>query len=773
MEHRTPVMAHLDGAPITSPEPMMHSGPYLGDMNDDQMTVSSLSSRASSEEFHRYSRLYGHEPDVEEADLAGTRRRIAYRTTPAVEALDTYGDPIAVQLPVSTATPPTRGFVHRVMEGGAALVGRLVFGQSPVAPTTIKQQSMSAADNEPAEGNSDVAHDPFEENEHVNLYYTMHPDRMPLSVARNVIVTKPDEWSSGPFDSARGSSSLHRQVPGSVRLPSYIRWDHGDDSVLRAAPGFNVDDLQGGMELDLTTAIRRYVTCPNEYYGNMVDAVLAARDPVADPVVWEELQETMGNSFLVQRLVQSGALAAHGDEAVAIGRLLQQYINALVVADPELGRVAPSSFQHLRCMLQVPTSRLTAAQASLLQRSGFEFVLLTSEFSHLEPKDTLLRTWHRLQALLGRRLDFPLTLIGLGLVCLDFISLVIVGLYWYRTSSTYGYITVLCFVGGYVADLFTMLLLVRNKANHSVYEARITPFPSVNLKMFPLVPMYDFVLFQSLVRHEWDAWKNNAEQQGALHSITGSATASGGGVKNKHAAMIHDLYATSSILRVTHSVFYSVPQVVLQSYFFDWGTLGEGSSSYYGYKMILFSSIACVVLALILIMRQLTVFDSVSYLGYASFGTDSNCNIVRRRSVVPRTLTFALVYLFEVNLFFLIIGSINRQTCSTNTKVWIAMSAGVVATSLLIFLASFKTSTSVHRAAKWFIVPLMFQCAFTVFITVRSADTGALEECKLFVKAGTTTLIVGYVSWGVFSFFALVWLATSRILRLLRLRRTR
>lgn len=558
----------------------------------------------------------------------------------------------------------------------------------------------------------------------------LHPDRISTSYVRNRLHCRdPDIGELGDTFPVGCGEVLDGHEP--------FEYDH---------QAMWVDNEDMVCEMSLGEGIVQYINNPNEYYGNIVSALLSTRDPETNPVSAEDIQLTGGNQYLVMLILQSGALPLVYDSLIA--RELQLYLDRLLAVAGRNGRtLPPTCFEYLKCLVSAPSQCLTAKQARLFRRSGFEFASLLHDYPHLVGHLPYTCSGH-MWKLLGRTLDLPLALLGLLLICLDFLSLGLVVWYWYNQSSSYGYITLLCYLGGYVADMMTLLFVMRKKASSNVYEGRVTPFPSIHLKMFPAVPIYEFVLLSSIVRHEWDASRENGGRRFA---------ASGG---NKHRAMIHDLYATATIGRVGHSVCYSAPQAIVQSYFFDWGTLGAGDPSFFGYRMLLVSSIACVFLALVLFMRQIVVFDSVSSMGYASFATEGNGVIVRRSSVLPRTLTFALLYLFEINAFFLVIGFLNVHVCSTNTAVWIAMSAGVVVSCLVIYIFSVVTSSSVHRAAKWFVVPIALETACTIFMTVRRADTKE-TKCPLFVHAGQATAIVGYVMWGVFGVLGALWLLSG------------
>lgn len=707
---KTPFVASgAQGAYVLSPEVDLaaHTAPLAGE---------ELSSCASSDDYHQFARLFG--------GAEGDGMEPAEPTAPmAVEVLDEFGDLVAPQPSVS-AEQPSRW--SNLWSRGIAVVSRLMIGESVVPDSAPKQVA---------------PHDPFASEESM-MRYACNPKELPLQIVRDIVLAHSDAHRA-----AANGSHTNSGTPSFARKPLLpaFQWEEVHNGGQQ--PYGDDDDEGQDFELDLIGAMQRYVSMPCDFNGNLVLAALATRDPVNDPVVYEELCATCGNEFLIDMVLQSGALPVQVD--ARIDAMVQAYADAALVPSSN-GRLDPSRYAHLRCLLQVPSVRLSSAQTRLMRQSGFEFVVLLLEFPYLEQPETTADSWLRgAQSFAGRRLDFFFAVLGLVLVCFDFASLTLVTQYWYFQSSGYAYTTMLCYVAGYVLDIVAMLFVVRNKATSSVYEGRITAFPSVNLKVFPLVPVYDIVLFQSIVRHEWDAWKSRGETSGGRN----------------HAAMIHDLYATSTLVRLSHSLCYSVPQAIMQSYFFDWGTLGEGSLEYFGYKLVLASSVACVLFALLLFMRQLVVFDSVSYLGYASFGSEQG-RIIDRRSVVPRTISLVLILLFEVNIFFLIIGAQNVERCSTNTIVWISFASGVLASCFIIFVASVRSnkedSAASCGAQRWFLVPIVLQGAFTVFMAVRRAST-VVEECTLFRRAGTTLLIIGYASWGLFFVLGVLWFLSSKV----------
>lgn len=685
---------HVTVTPQRPLDDAFHATAVLSDRSD-----------TSSEDFHRYNTVFnGTDGQQWQAHDNSWRR--------CVEPIDDYGRRAE---PPTAPSPPVDGggWWSRVATRSIALVSKIfVSPQEELAMPTVVESGPASPRR------------PFG-NELTDADWAAladHPAKIPTSYIRHCLARE------GAVEAAHDSArSYHHEQLGAERDPyefNQAMWvDHDTTSV----------------EMTLTQGIMLYISSPNEYYGNIVAALLATRDPEANPVGAEDLKSTKGNPFLVTLILQSGALPFTYDSSIAFE--LQAYLDKLLApaSRPERDILPPTSFEYLKSLVSVPTQRITSKQATLFRRSGFEFASLLLDNPHLV--QDLPQYAEHIWSLLGRTLDIPLAIGGLLLTCLDFVCLSFVVQYWFveSPSSNYGWVTVLCYVGGYVSDMLMHLFIMRNKASSVVYEGRVTPFPSIHLKFFPLVPIYEFVLLSSILRHEWDAAR---KEQRSFSVVRGG----------KHRAMIHDLHNTATIGRIIHSICYSLPQVLVQSYFFDWRGRDDGNPHYLWYRILLGTSTSFVILALVLFTRQLVVFDSISFMGYASFATEGNDSTVKRSSVMPRTFTFALLYLFEINTFFVIIGLLN--TCNNDTVAWIGMSAGVVLSCIAIYVYSVVSSTSVHRAVKWFAVPLLLQTASTVFVSVRDDD----PDCPQFGRGGQITAITGYVMWGVFGAMLMLWI---------------
>lgn len=672
--------------------------------------VNSDRSDTSSEDFHRYISVFGPagaqhvtpdgHPQHEPHDNSWRR---------CVEPIDDYGR--RAEPPTAQPTAPAQtGWWTRVAVKSMELVSKLFIPphEEPVFSSTVAEGAHNASPRRPFG-------DELPHSEWVAL--AENPGKIPTSYIRQCFTR--DATIDMRHDSERNFHPDTERDPYTERQAMWV--DHEDM----------------GVEMTLSEGINLYNNNPNEYYGNIVSALLATRDPVTNPVGAEDLQCTRGNPFLVTLILQSGALPLAYDSLIA--KELQSYLDALLVAPNRGGReiLSPTTYEYLKILVSVPSQKITSKQATLLRRSGFEFASLLLDHPHLVAH--LPQYAEHFWNLLGRTLDFPLAIGGLLLTCLDFLCLSFVVQHWFiqAPSNGYGWISVICYVGGYVGDMAAHLFIMRKKARSVVYEGRVTPFPSVNLKLFPIVPLYEFVLLHNIIRHEWDARRHP------------KSNLRGG---NKHRAMIHDLYNTATIGRVTHSVFYSLPHVLVQSYFFDWREINaEIDSHYLWYRMLLGTSTSFVVLALVLFTRQLVVFDSISFRGYASFATEGNDIIVRRSSVMPRTFAFALLYLFEINTFFVIIIALDM--CNTDMIVWVVMSCAMVLSCVVIYISSSAAETSVHRAVKWFSVPLCIETALTIFVAVREED----PLCPLFGRAGNIYAIIGYVMWGLFGALGTLW----------------
>lgn len=695
----------------------------------------------SSEDFHRYVGVFGPAtagvtPSQPE-DSATSRRGHRRRESGCIEVLDDFGHVVAPPLPSSmlassTTTPPTSTITRRSRWDARRLSDMLNRGVEFVSrvfavPTDATTPPVDKGHHDPTFA--------VEQHDSADLYdMATHPERIPTSYIR---------------------SRLHRDnnTSNEPTLSDATFYHMGEHEPL----GYETYDAQQCYyeeeddDMSLAEAIIQCREVPGELSQNLVSALLAVHDPISNPVTAEHLELTEGNPFLVMTIIESGALPVTFDAALT--RCIQTFVDRLIVASPQhRGRLPPTSYDYLKCLVSTPHVTLSRDQVQLLRGSGFEFASLLRDRPHL-----MAQTNYPLEFLwraLGRRLDFPLAVLGILLVTFDFVSLGFCVQYWYRISANdqiYGHITLLVFGGGFVCDMLMQKFLMRKKVSSVVYEGRVAPFPSISLKVVPCLPMYELVLLNAIVRHKLDAAR--------CDKVGG----------NQHRAILHDLYAAGVMVRVSHSVFYSLPHALIQSYFFSWGDsiAITTDSQYFGFLMLVVSSIACIILGIVLFVRQISVFDSVSYMGFASFATEKDGHIVVRDSAIPRTLTFALVYLFEVNVFFVVLGVMDVADCD-KLAVWIGTSSGVVLSCIIIFLASVVNSTSVYRAAKWFVVPVAIQSASTIYMiltwvehvdaSVGGSGASSDEDCRIFAHVRSITILLGIITWATFGVVGLLWL---------------
>ena len=487
------------------------------------------------------------------------------------------------------------------------------------------------------------------------------------------------------------------------------------------------DDLM----IDLTGAVHCYRRTPNEYYGNIVAAALASRG-VENPVTGTELREAGGVPFLVKAILACGCLDLR-DPLTELE--VQRNIDACIFPEHERfnGRVNPVHYEFLRCLFAVPTAYVNGTQRALLQRSGFEFVKLLHDFPHVErfiPPPRVL-SWENLMEI-THRLDLPIMLVSLSLTLLGVASMAYVLWYWFSAEDNQGFAvwTIVTFLGGTIVDLIATAIVLHTKSDSSIYEDLTIEFPTVYAKLFPVVPMYDILL--------------------AMNGIRLSCSTSDCFI------LRHDVFAAFDVSRWINVLSVSLPQLLLQSYLFFWN--GDSSKSIFnGYRMLVGACVSLIFLSFPLYLRMVTSGNSVTSTGFACFG-DSSLKMMERGQGFPRMLTYTLLYVFEINVFFLIVAVLNVKQCSTNMIVWISIASVIVLSTGVMFIYTLLSSKSMVRAAKWAIPPIACQIAFTIFVASAPSqvDSGT-GECKVFFLLSGANVAAGYASWGTLCFILGLW----------------
>jgi hypothetical protein len=262
-------------------------------------------------------------------------------------------------------------------------------------------------------------------------------------------------------------------------------------------------------------------------------------------------------------------------------------------------------------------------------------------------------------------------------------------------------------------------IILNTKSDSSIYEDLTMEFPSVYIKCLPI---YDVVL--------------------AYNTIKLACSPSDCFI------LQHDLLAAFDTSRWSQVLCVCLPQLLLQSYFFLWNEEEDNPrTSFVGYRMFVGASSTLIFISFPLYLRMVTSGNSITSTGFACFG-DSSTKMMEKGQGFPRMLTYTLLYVFEINVFFLIVGVLFVNECSTNMIVWIIVASVVVLSTGVMFVYTLWSSKSMVRAAKWAIPPIVCQVAFTIFVASAPNSTSDEKECRVFFLLSGANVAVGYASWG-------------------------
>jgi hypothetical protein len=577
----------------------------------------------------------------------------------------------------------------------------------------------------PAEG----LHTPHEtRDDDANSWWRLPVIQNSLSAVSRLLVGQASYRPDMPLQIQHFTHIPHRaRLNHQQRMSSDGNHHHPPDAIDYNSADQDDDDLI----IDLTGALHCYRRTPNEYYGNIVAAALANRG-LDHPVTGAELREAGGVPFLVKAILACGFL----DLLDPLTELeVQRNIDACIFPDFERfsGRINPVHYEFLRCLFTVPSAYVNGTQRALLHRSGFEFVKLLHDLPHVErfiPAPRVLSWDYCMEK--TRLLDLPIMLVSLSVTLLAVASLAYIMYFWWSTKTENFFVwTVATYIGGIVTDIIATALILNTKSDSSIYEDLTVEFPSVYTKILPL---YDIVLAFNAVK------------------LTLSSA--------DCFILRHDMFSAFDTSRWSHVLCVCLPQLLLQSYFFFWSPSLE-YTSFDGYRIFVGASSSLIFLSFPLYLRMVTSGNSVTSTGFACFG-DSSTKMMERGQGFPRMLTYTLLYVFEINVFFLVVAVLNVGLCSTNMIVWIIVASVIVLSTGVMFIYTLLSSKSMVRAAKWAIPPIVCQIAFTIFVAsvpsqVASSSPGGKDDCKVFFLLSGANVAAGYASWGALCFILGIW----------------
>lgn len=515
--------------------------------------------------------------------------------------------------------------------------------------------------------------------------------------------------------------------------------------------------------VSLSASMTAYQRFPNMFYGSLVEAALATRGPDF-PVTGEELRCAVGNEFLVTAILASGSIDTQDPE---VTRFVQREIDTVICpmhhdgnaqneeeAGKACSRVNPKFAGYLRALLQLPTSRISAAQLKLLERSGFEFLQIIHDHPHIL-SDLPRSSWWKPSAYNSHgTFDLVAAVVAMLLICMDLGCIAALAINWldYPSRSKFGYWTLLMALGGYVFTFIVVVVFESSKVNSSMYQEQLWEYPSSNVRVVPMVPILEGMILVNIIRYYFAARRGN---------------------KQSYFVVTHDLYASFSQLFVLHSQCHSFPQILLQSYLMWWGNFDTGQEGFPAFRLLLVTASMSVILAALMFLRRISFYRSVNALGFAVFGSSADARFDSPRNFFPQIITYLLIFMLEYNSFFLITAVTNDITkCHTSVLVWIGIMGGIVLTVIVILVLSIARGKSSSITARLSLAPLLGQVAFAVYAslfnsTETSDSVSAAESQSITAACAFYSISLGAnVRVGIATFVVLIavwclWIATT------------
>ncbi|ORC91537.1 uncharacterized protein TM35_000051330 [Trypanosoma theileri] len=480
------------------------------------------------------------------------------------------------------------------------------------------------------------------------------------------------------------------------------------------------------VEIDLPSTLRAYRKNPNECFGHLVGAALSSRSP-EDPVTGVELREARRNPYLVRMVIDSNLLDLN-DELVHSE--VQRCVDSLI--PPEVQRVPQGVYEYLPSLFKLPFVRLNSKQYEVLKDSGFEFVTLLCEYPHILPPgrfnsirlNYVNRSWY---------IDLFLMLVNIFTEIFCITSIVLVTVHYMMVDGgeyqSYGYYTVTMYGVGYAANLIGMIFLMRGKERDTVYGKMLCGFPSPHLHVVPVVPLYNIVSFITYLRYRM------AKRRGG------------------HIAVIHDILIAQILSSLCFALCLAMPQFIFQRYInaadvYIPVRIGHN----YSFVLLYIAVISTCFIVLLRMLRVFLTYDSINCFGFACFGFHGD-RIIERHSAILRMVYLCCLFVFELNVFFLVLGSMGVSDCAGKAVVTIVISG--ISTFLLVLVFGFLLlwHETVFRIM-WSLIPLtLLQIALLAYKSTVSAGT-----CELITVAKGSWLLFPDIIWALLFFFLLLLL---------------
>lgn len=499
-------------------------------------------------------------------------------------------------------------------------------------------------------------------------------------------------------------------------------------------PAAAVDDVQEQhVDIDLHDTILKYKTTGLEFYFNIILVTLKYN---TRPVSSDLFVAAQGSPLVLQTLMCNGHVDENDPTIICI---VQQEVDNILQGDVYCGQyINADQAEYLRCLCQLRTIRLNLRQVLLIEYSGYEFIKIITDYPYLlcniQIPNLCLLTLGRLM----RLMRFIVSWLGIFVSALFQAAIIWTVIFWFEQSSVRNnaYWTILCYVVAYVLSIVWTFRVSEGKIQD--YDDRCWSYPSRNLKLIPLFPIYELLLTSTALRY-----KITPEHK-------------------RYIVISHDLRNDISLQHEIFDFVNSVPQIVVQLYLFTRGNNNTISVMPTCFWLLIASGATCHYMSIICFMSKTINAHSCNEFGFALMIINNTRESHRQRvfltHIITHILMFALTYFLVVISVSLLIALLNTRDCTGRQIVFLSVYVFVVAVTalLLIFLFIYINITRMFGLLCIGVVAMEVSRYIYVGIDQRHYPMN-YNRCLLMDHLEAIWTIPIYATFGYMSLFFLIW----------------
>lgn len=508
--------------------------------------------------------------------------------------------------------------------------------------------------------------------------------------------------------------------------------DPPSDSIL--LPGAAAEDEYDQVNLDLKETVLMFLETGSNVFMNIILATLKA----GTELVNGDIFEMVGRSpTLVKVFLDSGRVDTDDPEVQSV---VQVRLNEVLRGDPYKGDVLTSDMlDYIRCLCSVKTSRITYWQMVLMLYSGFDYIEVLFDYPYLLENVEqpgfwmllLLRILHHLSILTS----------WLGVLVLLFFNATVVWLVvsWFRSFDAHnnGYWTIACYVAGYIVSLVSTMRADEHRIKQ--YDSQIWDYPNSNLKLVPVVPVYEILLSYTALRYEL---------------LQGKA---------QYFILRYDLRNGILLQQVIHGFFYDAPQIILQTFLYRYydGAL-QGTQLVVSYWTVFGACCMLAAMSIFAFYRIVVFSQSCSSFGFAmqsKKASDTHERLSSRRvlpsDIATKVLIFFTMYFLVCISVTLFVALLKTSSCDGQYLVFLSIYVGVTAVTIIVYVLLLVYIPLSRLMGLGCIPVLIMEIAYLILLRTELDDS----DCIMFVRGVRGWIIPGVVFFGLMCISLTVWMA--------------